>query len=96
MQDDVIHPEKLNQFHCEQCGAVCDAEVGVDREDEYGDVWCLCPDCGGEYDRVIVAKEGSKWVLKKANYHEIDRYDTRTEARQVGEELAFRVDIQRD
>lgn len=93
MQNDVTHPDELNQFHCELCGTVCNANDGVDREDEYGDIWCLCPDCGGEYDMVIVEKDGSEWVLKKANHHEIDRYFTRSEARKAGDELAFRVEV---
>ena len=86
------HPDELVRISCEYCGTRCKPEDSVSREDDSGNEFALCADCGGDYRKVMVVQDGNDWVVKKMNYHEIDRFRSRSKARKHAENVAFMVE----
>jgi len=88
-----VNPHEDQQIACENCGKLGKASNSVERKDEAGIRFALCPSCAGEYRKVMVEQDGREWVVKKMNHHVESRHRSRSAARSHAEDIAFIVDV---
>jgi len=89
---EVVHPDFVNTFTCEQCNTLVSQDSVCNHTDAGGHMWHVCSDCGGEYDRVFVKSTDQGYAVTKANHHVISRHPTYHKALRKAEQIGFRVE----